>query len=72
MICMLFCLLISFCGIDKGLSSYLGVLPGSAKEMLSIPFQQTARYVTKYSDEVTEEEKDATNNVLQYDNLKEA
>lgn len=71
-ICMLFCLLISFCGIDKGLSSYLGVLPGSAKEMLSIPFQQTARYVTKYSDEVTEEEKDAINNVLQYDNLKEA
>ena len=40
--------------------------------MLSIPFQQTARYVTKYSDEVTEEEKDAINNVLQYDNLKEA
>lgn len=45
--------------------------PGSKREMLSVPFQQTARYVSFHADEVTEEEKDAINRVLNYDKLVE-
>ncbi len=40
---------------------------GSVREALSVPFQQTARYVKEYEDEVTEEEKAAINAVLAYD-----
>lgn len=38
-------------------------------EALSIPFQQTARYVKEYPDEVTDKEKNAIENVLDYDRL---
>lgn len=41
------------------------------KEMLSVPFQQTARYVLEYGDEVTEEERQAIDAVLDYDSLAE-
>lgn len=40
-------------------------------EMLSIPFQQTARYVKEYPDEVSAKEKNAIENVLDYDKLSE-
>ena len=43
----------------------------SIREMLSIPFQQTARYVKYYSDEVTEEERAAIDKILTYDTLAE-
>ena len=46
-----------------------GIPEGSIREMLSVPFQQTARYVKYHSDEVTEEEKDAISGVLDYDSL---
>lgn len=39
------------------------------KEMLSLPFQQTARYVRDYGDEVTQEEREAIDAVLDYDKL---
>ncbi|MCR4611537.1 MAG: DUF6020 family protein [Lachnospiraceae bacterium] len=45
------------------------VAPVGKQEMLSVPFQQTARYVTEYPDEVTEEEKEAINGVLPYNRL---
>ena len=45
----------------------LYITPGSTREMLSVPFQQTARYVLHHGDEVTEEEKDAIDGVLDYD-----
>lgn len=48
-----------------------GFSSGSRKEMLSIPFQQTAYYITNYEDEVTEYEKETINKVLQYDKIKE-
>ena len=35
----------------------LGITPGSKREMLSVPFQQTARYVRYHANEVTAEEK---------------
>ena len=41
------------------------------QEMLSVPFQQTARYVKQYPDEVTEEEQEAIEDVLIYDTLAE-
>ena len=43
----------------------------SIREMLSIPFQQTARYVKYYGDEVTEEERAAIDKLLNYDTLAE-
>ena len=47
----------------------LSFTPGSVREKLSIPFQQTARYVRDYGDEVTEEEREAIDAVLDYDSL---
>ncbi|MBO0475851.1 hypothetical protein DOK76_02135 [Vagococcus sp. DIV0080] len=38
-------------------------------EMLSIPFQQTARYVKKYPEEVTSSEEKVIRKVLDYENL---
>ncbi len=43
------------------------VKDGSIREMLSIPFQQTARYIQEYDSEVTEEERLAINTVLDYE-----
>lgn len=48
-----------------------GITDGSVREALSIPFQQTARYVRDHADEVTEEEMLAIDAVLQYDSLGE-
>ncbi len=42
---------------------------GSVAEALSIPFQQTARYVRDYPEDVTEEEAETIAAVLDYDNL---
>ncbi len=49
----------------------LGFTPGSRREMFSVPFQQTARYVKYHSNEVTEEERRAISAVLNYDSLAE-
>ena len=47
------------------------ITPGSIREMLSVPFQQTARYVKEHDAEVTGEEREAIDAVLNYDNLAE-
>lgn len=44
---------------------------GSIREALSLPFQQTARYLKQYGEEVTEEEKHTINRVLDYEKLAE-
>ncbi|MBP5260826.1 MAG: hypothetical protein J6Z43_01715 [Clostridiales bacterium] len=41
----------------------------SAKEMLSVPFQQTARYVRDHPDDISDEERDIIDSVLVYDTL---
>lgn len=41
-----------------------GVIPGETREMLSIPFQQTTRYLITYPDDVTQVEMDAIADVL--------
>lgn len=48
-----------------------GVSPGSKNEMLSIPIQQTARFVRDYPDEVTPEEKELLSRMFIYDKLPE-
>lgn len=47
----------------------LNYTPGSTREMFSVPFQQTARYVRYHSDEVTSEERKAINRILDYDSI---
>ena len=50
----------------------LGIAPGSRREMLSIPFQQTARYIVNYGNQVTPMERAAIDAVLDYDKIPEA
>ena len=47
----------------------LNIAAASEKEAFSIPFQQTARYVNQFPDEVTEAEREAIDAVLVYDEL---
>ena len=46
----------------------LGVLPGETREMLSVPFQQSARWLLAYPDDVTESELRAVSAVLDVEN----
>ena len=62
-------LVVSFYMVDSKLAQALDVNPGSKKEMLSIPFQQTARYLKEYPNDVEEWEKNAINAVLSYEQL---
>lgn len=69
-----FCALLVLVGV-KAISNTLmvtvGAQKGSSGLALSVPFQQTARYVKEYGNEVTEEEREAINAVLNYDYLAE-
>lgn len=56
-------------GISSFTISHYVQRKGSIREALSLPMQQTARYVSEYADEVTEEEKQAIAAVLDYDSL---
>lgn len=47
------------------------VNPGSTREMLSVPFQQTARCVRDHSEQITSIEKEAISAVLDYSTLAE-
>lgn len=51
-------------GYSSVLLPALGVIPGETREMLSIPFQMTARYLNTYPDDVTDEELAAVSRVL--------
>lgn len=69
------CFLLCFFAVvvfNSILISARGITPGSKGEMLSVPFQQTARYLKEYPDDVTEQEKLAINDLLQYSKLAEA
>ena len=56
---------------DIKLPEYLGVVKGSEREMLSIPFQQTARYLLYFPEDVTVEEQAAIDVVLSFDQIAE-
>lgn len=51
------------------LLDYLDVEPGGKQEVYGTFFQQTARYVKLYPNEVTESEREAINRVLVYDDI---
>ncbi|MCI8483823.1 MAG: hypothetical protein HFH41_05740 [Lachnospiraceae bacterium] len=53
----------------KALIPALGIDTDSTQESFSIPFQQTARYVREYGEEVTDREKEVINGVLSYDKI---
>lgn len=56
---------------SKVILPYFKITNGSIREMLSIPFQQTARYVKYHGDEISEEDKKAIDKILTYDTLVE-
>ena len=49
----------------------LNIAPGGKQEVLGPLFQQTARYVAYHEDEVTEQEREAIDGVLEYSRLAE-
>lgn len=51
---------------------FFSITPGSKREVLSLPFQQTACYLNEYPDDVTQEERAAIDAVLSYEGLAEA
>lgn len=64
----LFSVILAFSS-TKIINSIYDPLPGSIREVLSIPIQQTARYVSQYGEEITKEEKTVINKLLPYDEL---
>ena len=51
-------------GLIGGVKSSLNVLPGGKQEMFSIPFQQSARYMREYKNDVTKQEYRAINKLI--------
>lgn len=70
-VCILSMLLIINWGYHNVFLPMNNVSPGGIQEMLSVPFQQTARFVKYYSEELSEEEKDTIDKVLDYESLAE-
>ena len=56
---------------DKIVLPYFKITPGSIREALSVPFQQTARLVKYHSDDLTSEEIEVIDKILGYDDLAE-
>lgn len=56
---------------NKILLPVMHITPGSIREMLSVPFQQTARYSKYYGDELNEEEINIIDKILRYEDLAE-
>lgn len=48
---------------------YLGISKGSIREMLSIPFQQTARYVKYHDKDIGKKDKKVIDKILEYNTL---
>lgn len=58
-------------GFKQVIFPIFDVREGSVKEMLSVPFQQTARYVIKHEEELTDDEIETIDQVLSYQTIKE-
>ncbi len=54
---------------NKILLPAMHITSGSIREMLSIPFQQTARYTKYYEKDLTDKEKKTIDKILNYDTL---
>ena len=69
-ILMIFLLMLTFnITYNKVILPYFKITPSSIREVLSIPFQQTARYVNKYDSELSGKDKKIIDQVLEYDTL---
>ncbi len=53
--------------LDNVVYPAFNVSPGSRREKLCLPFQQTAFYLNQFPDEVTDDEREAISKVLDYD-----
>lgn len=58
-------------GISAGLKALPGVEQANPNETLSVPLQQTGRFVRDFGDEVADEEREVIDRVVQYDQLAE-
>lgn len=63
------CSILFFYLINNVVYSNIGIEKGSVAEALSIPFEQTARCVKYSGENITEEEKEVINSVLNYELL---
>ena len=61
--------IILICSLSLLVSHKTNALRGSINETLSLPYQQTARYLKYNPDDVTDEEKEIISKVLLYDQL---
>lgn len=68
---LLLCPVLLSLAIENVVYPLCGIGKGSPREMLSVPFQQTARYFKEHEDEVTEEERAAVDRVLDADAIAE-
>ena len=59
----------SFMCYSKVILPYYKISDGSIREALTIPFQQTARYVREHEEDLSEEDKKAIDTILGYDDL---
>ncbi|MCR5576663.1 MAG: DUF6020 family protein [Oscillospiraceae bacterium] len=55
--------------IAKAVDLRYDVIPGSRREALSLPFQQTARYLRDHGDDVTQEEREKIDAILDFEEL---
>ena len=53
----------------NSLTAAFHITPGSIREALSFPFQQTARTVSKHADELPEDEREAIDRVLDFEKI---
>lgn len=68
---MLALIMLLYYGMNAWVYPMLNVQKGSTREMLSLPFQQTARYLRDNPQDVTEDEKKAISAVLDYEKIPE-
>ena len=59
-------------GVTQGLYPLLGFTKGGKQEALSVPLQQTARIVKEHPEDISAEEREAIDAVLDYSQLAEA
>lgn len=64
---------IGYWAVEGPIADAAGVVEedGAVKEVISVPMQQTARYLVEYPDDVTEEEAEAIDGILRYDKIAE-
>ena len=69
-ICLVFAIFISYISYSKILLPALHITGTTVREVLSIPFQQTARYIKYHEEDLTEEDKKNISGLLNYDIIK--